>query len=116
MIRMSDQVAKQAYARMLLNEEHKWAGHTESEVDFIIEKCDLTLGKTVLDMGCGLGWHALALAKRGLRVTGIDYISTFIERAKRKARNRKLETVKFIVADGRERGVSRGLFAPSHKL
>nr|VFK14928.1 MAG: Acetyltransferase (GNAT) domain-containing protein [Candidatus Kentron sp. LPFa]VFK24523.1 MAG: Acetyltransferase (GNAT) domain-containing protein [Candidatus Kentron sp. LPFa] len=103
----SDQVAKQAYAKMLLDKKHTWAKHTESEVDFIIEKCDLRPGKTVLDMGCGLGRHALALAERGLRVTGIDYISTFIERAKRKARNRKLETVEFIAGDGREREMSQ---------
>lgn len=102
MIRASDQVAQKAYSRMLLDKGHKWAGHTDKEVEFIIEKCALTPGKTVLDMGCGLGRHALKLAERGLQITGIDYIPEFIERAKREAKNRKLETVRFIGGDGRE--------------
>nr|VFJ50374.1 MAG: Acetyltransferase (GNAT) family protein [Candidatus Kentron sp. FW] len=102
MIRASDQVAQKAYSRMLLDKGHKWAGHTDKEVEFIIEKCALTPGKTVLDMGCGLGRHALKLAERGLQITGIDYILEFIERAKQEAKNRKLETVRFIDGDGRE--------------
>lgn len=38
---------------------------------FIVESCDVS-GRTVLDIGCGGGVLAEALAKRGARVIGID--------------------------------------------
>nr|VFJ93129.1 MAG: Acetyltransferase (GNAT) family protein [Candidatus Kentron sp. LFY] len=102
MIRMSEQVVKRAYSRMLLDKKHKWAKHADKETDFIVEHCRLTPGDTVLDMGCGSGRHALALAEKGLRVTGIDYIPEFTERANQEARKKGLETVEFRTADGRE--------------
>nr|VFK50133.1 MAG: Methyltransferase domain-containing protein [Candidatus Kentron sp. TUN]VFK51151.1 MAG: Methyltransferase domain-containing protein [Candidatus Kentron sp. TUN]VFK57334.1 MAG: Methyltransferase domain-containing protein [Candidatus Kentron sp. TUN] len=102
MIDTSDQVAKHAYSRMLLNEGHNWSKHTKKEIDFIIEKCGLMPGKTVLDMGCGKGRHALALAEKGLQVTGVDYVSAFIENARQEARKKNLKTVKFSVDDGRK--------------
>lgn len=40
-------------------------------------------GKSVLEMGCGLGIDALELAKHGARVTAIDLAPTYIEMAKR---------------------------------
>lgn len=101
MITVSDQITKQAYPKMLLNSEHKWARHTEGEIDFIIKECALSSGDTVLDMGCGQGRHALALAQRGLKVTGIDYISDFIEIAKTNALELKLHDAEFKVADCR---------------
>jgi cyclopropane fatty-acyl-phospholipid synthase-like methyltransferase len=52
----------------------------------------------VLDVGCGTGDHALYLAARGLRVTGVDASTTAIARAQEKARARGL-TVPFAVAD-----------------
>jgi cyclopropane fatty-acyl-phospholipid synthase-like methyltransferase len=39
----------------------------------------------VLDAGCGTGEHALFLAARGHRVTGIDFVPEAIRRARRKA-------------------------------
>lgn len=35
----------------------------------------------VLDVACGVGRHSLALAARGVRVTGIDYAPDFLRRA-----------------------------------
>jgi len=42
--------------------------------------------KTVLDLGCGTGGHALVLAKRGYRVVGIDRSEDMIKAARRKAK------------------------------
>jgi SAM-dependent methyltransferase len=48
---------------------------TTAEVDFVQRQLELTSGAHVLDIPCGHGRHAIELARRGYRVTGID-IST----------------------------------------
>lgn len=40
---------------------------------------------TVLDLGCGTGGHAFPLARRGLRVTGVDRSAAMLTRARAKA-------------------------------
>jgi SAM-dependent methyltransferase len=52
----------------------------------------------ILDAGCGTGEHALLLAGRGHRVTGIDFVEEAIRRARRKAAERGLD-VEFLVKD-----------------
>lgn len=42
--------------------------------------------RTVLDLGCGTGYDALALARRGFAVRGIDYAQVAIDEAIRLAR------------------------------
>ncbi len=44
--------------------------------------------RTLLDLGCGTGNHALILAQRGYRVTGIDSSRGMLRVARRKARGR----------------------------
>jgi SAM-dependent methyltransferase len=41
--------------------------------------------KTILDLGCGTGNHALPLARRGYQVTGIDLSEEMLAHARRKA-------------------------------
>jgi 2-polyprenyl-3-methyl-5-hydroxy-6-metoxy-1,4-benzoquinol methylase len=41
--------------------------------------------QTVLDIGCGEGWLAKAMADRGIMVTGIDIVPELIEKARKKA-------------------------------
>lgn len=58
------------------------AERTEREVEGIIRLLDLPPGSAILDLACGHGRHAMALAKRGYRVTGQDLSETFLERAR----------------------------------
>lgn len=58
---------------------------TEQEVDFLVDALGLTAGDRVLDVGCGPGRHAHALARRGLVVHGVDISSRFVELARQEA-------------------------------
>ena len=58
-----------------------FAAGTEQEVGFLVDSFGLTPGRRVLDVGCGPGRHALALARRGIEVVGIDLSPDFIDLA-----------------------------------
>lgn len=55
---------------------------TANEVAFLIDELDLVPGMRVLDVGCGPGRHARALAERGIAVHGIDISDTFVALAR----------------------------------
>src|SRR5947208_5328272 len=54
---------------------------TEQEVGFLVDALGLQPGHRVLDVGCGPGRHANALARRGIEVVGIDISQTFVDLA-----------------------------------
>lgn len=56
--------------------------------------------RSILDLGCGTGGHALLWASRGLSVTGIDLSEEMLGQARRKAKRRKLP-VRFVKGDVR---------------
>jgi cyclopropane fatty-acyl-phospholipid synthase-like methyltransferase len=60
--------------------------NTVAEVEFLIELLGLSPRSTVLDVGCGTGRHAVELARRGCRVTGLDLSAGMLEQARQKAR------------------------------
>lgn len=75
---------------------------TDQEVGFLIDALDLAPGMRVLDVGCGPGRHALALARRGISVLGVDISRRFIEVAVQAAdRERLSELAAFEPADAR---------------
>lgn len=66
----------------------------EKECDFLEEafrKYSKPLPKRILDVGCGTGGHAILLARRGYKVTGIDASETMIRQAKTKADTKGVE-------------------------
>src|SRR5689334_20103673 len=63
---------------------------TVKETEFIIEYFDLTPGKKVLDLMCGYGRHAIALAKKGIEVTAVDNLSDYITEIKETAAENQL--------------------------
>ena len=63
----------------------------EAECDFIEEISQKYSGtstiKTILEVGCGEGGHAIPLAKRGYNVVGFDLSEAMIRSAKQKSKN-----------------------------
>jgi SAM-dependent methyltransferase len=55
---------------------------TEQEVEFLAGVLGLGPGARVLDVGCGPGRHAHALARRGIEVVGVDISERFVELAR----------------------------------
>ncbi len=60
--------------------------HTRCEVDFLERSLGIAPGMPVLDVACGLGRHAIPLAKRGARMTGADQSRPALDRAAAAAR------------------------------
>jgi len=56
---------------------------TATEVQFLERALAATPGARLLDVPCGNGRHAIELAKRGCRVTGIDLAGEYIAEARR---------------------------------
>jgi SAM-dependent methyltransferase len=58
---------------------------TRQEVEFLVGALGLEPGMRVLDVGCGPGRHAHALAARGIQVVGVDISRRFVDLAARHA-------------------------------
>ena len=58
---------------------------TVREVDHLVAALGLSGADRVLDVGCGTGRHAHELARRGIRVHGVDVSQRFVEVARRDA-------------------------------
>ncbi|MDQ1507808.1 MAG: hypothetical protein QOD57_5535, partial [Actinomycetota bacterium] len=58
---------------------------TDQEVDFLVDALGLTSGARILDVGCGPGRHAHALAGRGFEVVGVDISERFVALAREAA-------------------------------
>ncbi len=58
---------------------------------------------SVLDLGCGIGRHALELARRGFEVTGVDRTRGFLDEARRSAKEDGLD-VELVEEDMRRFG------------
>ncbi|MEY2459415.1 MAG: hypothetical protein QOG30_1245 [Acidimicrobiaceae bacterium] len=52
---------------------------TAQEVGFLIDALELVPGSRLLDVGCGPGRHAHALAAMGIEVVGIDISQRFVD-------------------------------------
>ena len=81
---------------------------TDAQVDFVVRALELPEGARVLDLCCGHGRHAVRLAQRGYRVTGLD-ISAYHLRLASKAAREAGVAVDWVRGDMREipRGAGR---------
>src|SRR5262245_19665004 len=58
------------------------AAHTQGEADRLARLLSAAPGAEILDVPCGAGRLALALAERGYRLTGVDWSSEFLGHAR----------------------------------
>lgn len=65
--------------------------NTVAEVDFLLELFQLPPASTILDIGCGVGRHAIELAKRGYKVTGVDISAGMLAQARKNAKAASVE-------------------------
>ena len=73
---------------------------TQGEVDFIEQEIGHDRAKTILDVGCGTGRHALELCRRGYQVVGLDLSGSLLARGREVAQAENLD-VAFIAGDAR---------------
>ncbi|KAK9372071.1 S-adenosyl-L-methionine-dependent methyltransferase [Lipomyces chichibuensis] len=59
--------------------------------DRLFDSLGLKSGAKVLDAGCGVGHVAINMARRGLRVQGIDVVNHHIQKAQRNIKRRGLD-------------------------
>ena len=73
---------------------------TESEAGFIESALAPAPGAAILDLACGSGRHAIRMAQRGYRVTGVDFNPRYLELAAAEARSAGV-SVEWVVGDMR---------------
>ncbi len=74
---------------------------TAREVEQIVELLEMRDGSRILDLCCGQGRHAIPLAQRGYRVTGLDLSPTLLDKARDRAAAAGVE-VNWLPGDMRE--------------
>ena len=62
-----------------------WDGGPRQELVELVESGRISPSRAI-DLGCGTGSNAVFLAQRGFDVTGVDYSSAAIEKARERAR------------------------------
>lgn len=72
-----------------------------SQSAFIAARLGLPVGSTILDVGCGLGLHAVELTRLGYTVVGLDLSLPMLSRAADEAQDQGLK-INFLQADMRE--------------
>lgn len=80
-----------------------WKERTRLEARSIARFLGLKRGASILDVGCGVGRHSIALAQMGYSVTGVDISPEYLRVAKKAAKKAGV-AVNFIAADMRALG------------
>lgn len=78
--------------------KHRNEQDAELHINFILSEINLQPNSKILDMACGAGRHSIVLAKKGYKVTGIDFSDTLLAEAVKDAASEKLD-IKFIKSD-----------------
>jgi SAM-dependent methyltransferase len=81
-----------------LNQATEHASRTIPDIERIVDWIDVQLdldGKRVADLGCGPGLYARRMARRGARVTGVDFSASSLDFA----RTRDMNNIDYIEGD-----------------
>ncbi len=78
-----------------------WGQRLAREIPFLTKVIQDTPNARILDLACGSGRHAVALASHGYEVTGLDLSPQMIEAAKHHAKEKGV-VVQFSIADMRQ--------------
>ena len=87
---------------------------TRLEISGTVRLLGLKRPSDILDVGCGLGRHALGLAALGHRVTGLDWAKEFVKEADAAARRADLPA-SFVRGDRQEKVSLQGK-APAWRM
>ncbi|MFH2057082.1 MAG: methyltransferase domain-containing protein [bacterium] len=74
---------------------------TNLQVRYLIEKLELRPGQHLLDCPCGVGRLSLPIARRGIRVTGVDLQPSYLAEVDQKARRAGLP-IQLLLSDMRK--------------
>lgn len=74
---------------------------TRRQIAFVRQTLGLPAGSKLLDVCCGMGRHAVPLAKLGVRVTGVDISTPYLKQARAEAKRQGAD-VRFIKIDMRK--------------
>jgi SAM-dependent methyltransferase len=102
---MTDTLARPDLAALKARQQATWASGDYHAIgtrivlvaEQLVEDMDLRSTMRVLDVATGSGNAALAAARRGCDVTGIDYVPALLDRARRRA---DAEALRVAFADG----------------
>ena len=87
------------YGKVLAGDTRE--GRAASQAEMIKKVLKLRKGQRVLDCPCGVGRITLALAKLGLKMTGVDLTASYVTKARRRAKRQGLD-IPFRRCDMRE--------------
>lgn len=87
------------YGKVLAGDTHE--DRAQAQAELIKKVLKLRKGQRVLDCPCGVGRITLALAKLGLRMTGVDLTASYVTKARRRAKRQGL-AIPFARCDMRE--------------
>ena len=87
---------KQAFERgvyplVSMLRDPQWTKVARGQASFARRVLELPRKAKVLDVGCGVGRHAIPLARYGYRVTGVDISAVYLREARREAARRRVE-------------------------
>lgn len=68
----------------------------------LAENVDVMPGERVLDVACGSGNVAIAAARRAADVTGLDYVPSLLETARRRAEVEHFESIEWVEGDAQD--------------
>ena len=94
----------------------QYAGITE-DVDFYLRQME-KYGEPVLELGCGTGRIAIAAARRGFRITGLDITESMLACGREKARAAGVD-IDWVLADCRDFDLARTfrmIFFPANSI